>query len=343
MRGYKHLTFHDRLKIEKMKKQGAKQNEIAAALHVSESTISRELRRGVYTHMNSDLTTVERYSPDIAQDRYDANKTAKGGPLKIGSDHALAAHIEQRIAEGKYSPCAVLAEISADDGLNFTVSLCRQTLYNYITKGVFLRITNKDLPFRGSRRQTKTRHVRAARAPRGESIEKRPDAVNNRAEFGHWEMDTLESNRQGRSCLLVLTERLTRQEVTVKMPDQTSASTVQALDRLEYKYGHLFPHVFKTITIDNGSEFADCAGIERSIFEGQRTKCYYCHPYSSYERGSNEKQNQMIRRHFPKGTNFDLVTEDEVEKVMVWLNRYPRKILDWASSQKHFDLAVATL
>ena len=340
MRGYKHLTFHDRLVIEKMKKGGAKQCDIAARLHVSESTISRELRRGVYTRLNSDLTTAEQYSPEISQQKYDANKTAKGVPLKIGGDHKLAAFIETKIADEKYSPCAVLAEI-ATQGLEFTVTLCRATLYKYIDREVFLRITNKDLPFRGSRRKHKTRHVRPARAAKGESIEKRPEHINDRNEFGHWEMDLVTSCRGGRSNLLVLTERQTRQEVTYKIPDKTDDSVVAALDMLERKYGARFKQVFKSITIDNGSEFADCAGMERSIFSGQRTKCYYCHPSNPQERGSNEKQNQLLRRHFPKGTNFDKVPDTEIERVTDWLNKYPRKLFEWGCSQVQFDRAIS--
>ena len=148
-KGYKHLTWHDRLKIAKMKNEGRKQVEIAHALHVSESTISRELRRSTYEHLNSDLTTEIRYNPDGAQQRYEYNKTAKGAPLKIGGDHALAAYIETKIADEKYSPCAVLAEIENDPDLQFSVTICRATLYKYIDQGVFLRITNCDLPFRG--------------------------------------------------------------------------------------------------------------------------------------------------------------------------------------------------
>ncbi len=339
MRGYKHLTWHDRLKIDKMIRLGAKQCEIAAALHVSEATISRELRRATYTHLNSDLTTEERYNPEGAQARYDANKTAKGAPLKIGNDHKLAKFIEEKIADEKYSPCAVLAEI-ANENLVFSVTLCRQTLYNYIDKGIFLRVSNKDLPFQGRRRKHKPRRVRAARVPRGESIEKRPENINDRSEFGHWEMDCVESNRKGRSVLLVLTERQARQQINIKMPAQTSAAVVQALDRLEIKYGAQFPLIFKSITIDNGSEFTDCEGMERSIYGGRRTQCYYCHPRNPQERGSNEKQNTMIRRHYPKGTNFDEVPDTELERVTGWLNNYPRKLFDWLCSQILFERAL---
>jgi IS30 family transposase len=330
------------LKIEQMKKQGKKQCEIAYALHISEATISRELKRGVYEGMTSELIKVIRYSPDIAQARYDSNKTAKGAPLKIGNDYALAAYIEKKIAEDKYSPCAALAEIRIKR-LVFSVTICRQTLYSYIDKGVFLRITNKDLPFKGKRRKHKTRRVRPARASVGESIEKRPEGINDRVAFGHWEMDTVVSSKTGRGGLLVLTERVTRQEIAKRVPDLKAQTVVQAVDKLEKKYGKRFPLIFRSITIDNGTEFSDCPGIERSIYGGQRTKCYYCHPYSAYERGSNEKQNQMIRRYFPKGTNFNKVTDKEVSRVVDWLNNYPRQILGWNTSEALFQVNLKFL
>ena len=97
---------------------------------------------------------------------------------------------------------------------SFETRICRQTLYAYIDKGVFLRLTNKALPFKGSRRKKKTKHVqRAKQQPKGESIEKRPPEIDGRQEFGHWEMDLVVSCRGGHKCLLVLTERVTRMEV----------------------------------------------------------------------------------------------------------------------------------
>ena len=126
------------------------------------------------------------------------------------------------------------------------------------------------------------------------------------------------------------------------IPDKTAGSVVRALNTIERKYGKLFPAVFKSITVDNGSEFADCAGLEQSVLKkrAKRTKMYYCHPYCSSERGSNEKQNQMIRRKFPKGTNFDKVSPKEVKMVEDWLNRYPRKILGWYSSADMFRALI---
>ncbi len=345
MRGYKHLSRHDRLKIEKMLKEGATQAAIAAALHVSPSTICRELKRGTRTYTNGDFFEVTVYIPEWAHEKYRVHLAAKGAALKLGNDLAYARALEQLIADAHFSPCAAIHELENHPEIYgvFRTRICRQTLYSYIDKGVFLRITNKDLPFHGSRRKQHTRHVRpASRAAKGEIIEHRPEEVNTRQVFGHWEMDSVVSGRGGKKCLLVLTERITRQEIIRLMPDHTAASVVHALDSIERKFGGLFPLVFRSITVDNGSEFARCTDMERSVLRENcsRTKIFYCHPYCSSERGSNEKQNQMIRRHFPKGTNFDHVTQKAVAAVESWLNNYPRKLLDWYSSNDIFRLLL---
>ncbi len=90
-----------------------------------------------------------------------------------------------------------------------------------------------------------------------------------------------------------------------------------ALNRLEHRFGKRFAAIFKSITFDNGSEFMDCAGIEKSVYgkDNKRTKVYYCHPYSAYERGTNENINKMIRRFLPKGTDFRKVTAEYIKRV----------------------------
>ena len=335
MRMFKHLTFTDRLRIERMLLDKKTKREIANTLRVHVSTIYREVERGQYEHLNSDYTTEMRYSPDIAQARYEATWSGKGADLKIGNDRELAQYLEDLIVEQHFSPDAALGEIKRR-GLHFSTSICRTTLYSYIRKGVFLHLTSKHLPRRGKRKQT-YKKVEPKRPPRGESIEKRPQEIAQRDSFGHWEMDTVVGRKNSKKTLLVLTERLTRQEIIVRMADKTAASTVKALDRLERKFGKCFPDVFKTITVDNGSEFADCSGMERSCLrKGNRTKVYYCHPYSAYERGSNENQNLLIRRWFPKGTSFDRVPLKDIARVEQWINDYPRAILGYKTSNDLF-------
>jgi IS30 family transposase len=340
MNKYKHLTFTDRLKIEAWQKFGIKPAQMAAELGVHISTIYRELKRGVYTHLNSDYTEEERYSPDIAEEKYRSNLKAKGAGLKIGNDHAYATYLEYKVSVEKYAPGAILGEIKRE-GLQFSTSISKTTFYRYIEDGVFLTITNKDLPVKKNKNKQKYNRVKPNRAPQGKSIEKRPAEVAERRTFGHWEMDCVEGKKGTKKTFLVLTERLSRYEIIRIMKDHTSASVLNALDSIERAYGANFSKVFQSITIDNGSEFSDYEGLERSCCrKGYRTKVYYCHLYSSYERGSNENQNKMIRRHYPKGISLENVTPADTRKIEKWINNYPRKIFDYHCSADIYKACI---
>ena len=341
-KGSHQLTRADRIKIEALLKEGLSKAKIAKHLGVHRSTIYNELKRGEYEHRNSDWTTEIRYSPDIAQEKAEENLKVRGTQLKIGNDIAYANYIEEKIVNEDYSPAAVLGELKAQgrEG-EFNTTVCVATLYSYIDKGVFLKLTNKDLPVKkNKKRGYKKVRKQQARAAAGDSIEKRPEEIDQREEFGHWEMDSVIGKRGvSKNVLLVLTERKTRDEIIFKLPDHTDEAVVAALDRLERRYGaDMFRQIFKTITVDNGSEFADVNGLERSILEEgeKRTHLYYCHPYSSWERGTNEVTNKMVRRKVPKGTNFDDKTDEEIEQIEGWINGYPRRIHGYRSAGELF-------
>lgn len=339
MRTFKHLSWEKRLQIEALLKAGHTACEIADQLGVHNSTIYREIKRGQYEHLNGDdYTTEMRYSPDIAHEQYRVSLAAKGPPLKIGNDFALADHIERKIVEEHYSPAAVLGEIERT-GLKFSVTISTGTVYNYIYNGVFMRVSIEHLPEKGKRKKPKPRHIkRQARAARGESIENRPKEIDDRETFGHWEMDCVEGKQGTKRTLLVLSERAAREQIIIPMKDQTARSVVQALDRIERKTGALFPEIFKTITVDNGSEFSDVRGIERSKRRrGKRTRVFYCHPYSAYERGTNENSNRLIRRWFPKGTDFTKIPNKEIKRVEEWMNNYPRGIFNYHTAREKFE------
>lgn len=340
MRRFKQLTRADRLKIEALDKAKHTPKEIAEQMGVHVSTIYRELKRGRYIHTNSDLTEEERYSPDIAHEKYKENLKAKGPALKIGNDRKLAEYIEDKILNDDYSPEAVLGEIKRK-GLEFETTITKTTLYSYIDKGIFISLTNKALPVKGRRtkKNKKVNRKKQARAAAGESIEKRPEDIDTREEFGHWEMDTVVGKRgESKHSLLVLTERKTRDEIVMKIPEHTAAQVVESLNSIEKEWGDLFPKVFKTITVDNGTEFADYDGIKKSVLkDDDRVKVYYCHPYSSYERGSNENQNKLVRRKIPKGTNFDDRTDEEIQNIQDWINNYPRGMFDYKTSAELFE------
>lgn len=342
---FKHLSQNDRIKMETMLNSGHKVVEVAEYLHVHRSTIYREIKRGEYTHRNSDYTEETRYSSDLGQKNHDWNAQGKGRNIKIGNDRPLAEYIEGKIIEDKYSPEAALAA-AAESGIEFTTSISVRTLYRYIDKGIFLKLTNKDLPVKGKRKKHNKRVKVQKRASAGESIENRPDEVKDREIFGHWEMDTVKG-KQGvtKSCMLVLTERKTRDEIIVKLPDQKAASVVEAIDRLERKWGDMFTKVFRSITVDNGVEFSDYEGLERStLHEGEkRTFAFYCHPYSSWERGTNENNNRLIRRHIPKGEDFDEKQDRDIEYIENWINNYPRGIFGFKTSAQLFEEEIKKL
>nr|WP_320917156.1 IS30 family transposase [Enterocloster bolteae] len=335
---FKQMSSNDRIKMEALLNAGHSKAEVAKQLHFHRSTIYREYDKGKYMHRNSDYTEEERYSSDLGQKVHDYAQEGKGRALKIGNDRELAECIEDKIVNEKYSPEAALAEIAKGDR-EFKTTISVRTLYRYIDNGIFLKLTNKELPIKGKRKSHNKKVKVQKRASAGESIENRPKEVENREIFGHWEMDTVKGKRGvTKSCMLVLTERKTRDEIVIKMKDQGAASVVEALDRLERKWGDVFGKVFRSITVDNGVEFSDYEGMERSVFgEGKRTFVFYCHPYSSWERGTNENNNRLIRRHIPKGVDFDDRTDEEIAYIEEWINNYPRGIFEYKTSAELFN------
>lgn len=339
---YRHLRYADRVSMETLLNRGCSKADVARYLHVSRATVTREYKKGLYVHTNSDLTEDIRYSADLAQQNTDYAQTSKGRPLKIGNDIKFAEYVEDKIVNDGYSPAAALAMAALD---NMKTHISVNTLYRYIDKGLFLKLTNKKLPVKGQRKKHKNKVRVQKRMSAGVSIEFRSEEVNERNTFGHWEMDTVKGKRgKSKSCLLVLTERLTRREIVRKIPDQGARSVVAELDKLEHRLGAMFSRLFKSITVDNGVEFSDYKNMKRSLLhEGDRTKIYYCHAYSSYERGSNENANKLIRRHIPKGHDIDKYDDAYIQNIQDWMNSYPRKILAWRTANDLFNAEINKL
>lgn len=155
--------------------------------------------------------------------------------------------------------------------------------------------------------------------PEGKSIEERPDVINLRLENGHYEIDTVLLTKVKNHCLLVLTDRRSRHQIIRLIPNKTAEPINQALRLI------LGEHPILSITADNGSEFNRLA----EVFPEEHI--YYTHPYSSWERGSNENENhnRLIRRWLPKGTK--KTTPKEVAFIEKWINNYPKKYLDYKS------------
>ena len=334
----KHLTREERVVAERMSRGGRPPRDIAEVLGRSRRTIERELVRGRVEHKDSELRVRVVYSSDRGQDLYDLNATAKGPQLKLGANHALAEHIAERIINHKESPDVVAFRMreAQMDG-----AVCTKTLYSYIDQGLIPGVSNETLWEKRNRRNGPRRSLRRSRKrpQKRESIENRPAHVNSRKEFGHWEIDLVVGPTKGsNAALLTLVERKTRHVVCRKIPDKSQASVLRAIRAIESQFGaRLFRSLFKSITADNGSEFLDVENLQRSAFsKRQRTRLFYAHPYASWERGSNENANRMIRRFVAKGRDIARFTQKAIQEVARWINEYPRRLLGYIAPQQLF-------
>lgn len=334
----KHITEQERYQIEILLKSKKKPCEIAALIGKCVRTIYYEINRGKTEQLTTDLKKVVVYKADAAQRVYKKHKQENGRSLKIGNDMRFVRYIETSIREEHYSPYAALQR-ARNEGMRFQTDICTKTLYNYIDAGLFLNISNKHLPQKKQRKKREYKRTVPLNNLKGDSIEKRPEEVQERDIYGHWEMDTVVSGQgKGKACLLVLSERMTREEIIRKIPDKKTASVISALDKLEREIGaRRFRETFRTITCDNGCEFLNFTGIEKSCINKKlpRTKTYFCHPYSSWERGTNENQNGLIRRFIPKGADIGKYSEEDIGHIEHWMNTYPRKILEGKSSSQY--------
>jgi len=325
--GQHYMTYEERIRLETLLRHRIPVTEIARELGFARQTIYNEIRRGTYIH-TTDFRDEPRYSAQKGQIIHDRRQENKGGALKIGKDYAYADFLERKILQDHYSPAAALAAARRE---GFSTQICVRTLYNYITMGLFVTLTDKHLPEKPARKTRKKKEneepkVAHAALP---SIEIRPAIIGQRAEPGHWEMDLIIGPQGTKPCLLTLTERMTRKEIITLLPDRRAVTIRRAIDRLERNTTG-FRQKFKSITTDNGSEFMEYELLIRSCRNRQqRFEVYYCHSYAAWEKGSVENHNRMIRRFFPKGTDFTHVTKKQVAAVQNWMNNYPRKVLNW--------------
>ena len=329
----KHINESERQQIERWRIKGMSVAEIATLLQRHRATIYRELKRGTVTNKRSDLTEFAVYRAQRAQDDYIRNSGAGGPYLKLSWDSKEAKRLGELMTVNKLSPYAAV-EIARQENLNINFS--SRSLYNYIHQYNYP-IASEQLPMKNKRKKgKKSSHARLAHNNvKGDSIEKRPPEINERNEVGHWEMDLVVGAKGSKKVLLVLTERKTRYEYIILLKDKSQNSVIRALNKMERQYGaSTFRETFKSITCDNGSEFLDSQSLEKSVFnKTNRTKFYYAHPFSSFERGSNENANRFIRRILPKKTAFDTLTQNDINRLAEWMNRYPRRIFDGQSAR----------
>ena len=187
------------------------------------------------------------------------------------------------------------------------------TIYYWINKG-FFGLKRSVLNYARKRKKKEKEEVKRVRIL-GKTIEERLKEINNREEVGHYEIDTVILRKEKGQCLLTLTDRKSRYEIIRLIEDKTVKSVNKALKEVLKEYE------IKSITENNGLEFARLY----EVFDYENI--YYAHPYSSYERGSNENHNRLIRRFLPKGTKN--TTQQRVAFIEDWINNYPKKLFNY--------------
>lgn len=329
-----YFTLSERYKLETMLQDKIPVKDIAQRLNKHFTTVYREIKRGTVLLRNgSTWEDIPTYCADVAQRKQEEKGHNKGISLKIGNDYSTAHYIEQLIKDRRYSAYAVSIALKAE---HKTITLCPQTVYNYINHNVFLHVDRNDLIYNKVHKKEERKDRRPSLKMLGaKTIEERPKEINERNTFGHWEMDTVYSGKgKSKDCLLVLTERLTRHEIVRKIPDRTAQSVVNAVDAIEKKIGtKRFISLFKTITCDNGVEFTKHKELETSCKTGmRRTYLYFCHAFCSSERGSNENANKLIRKFIPKSADIGLYSNEQIADIECNINNYPRKLFGGLSS-----------
>ncbi len=336
----KHLNWEERIQIEILQREGYSGKDIGERVGRPARTINRELARGWVTHRTGRYRAEERYSADRGQTVYEHRMGGRTQARPV--DERLAGYLQVRILKHGESPEVVAAGMRRQC-LEYAV--CAKTIYNLIDRGMVPGVGNQSLWEKRKRRKGRKTLCRRRKqaVPAGRSIEDRPEHVEQRTEAGHWEIDLVVGGRgKGSAALLTLTERKTRKQIIRKLRDKTQKAVVRAINGIERQMGaEAFRTVFKSITADNGSEFLDHKALERSVSGGSRTHIYYAHPYSSWERGSNENANRIIRRFIPKGCDIAKFTRKQIQAIEDWINNYPRKILDFETAEERFIRELA--
>ncbi|EEO9087808.1 IS30 family transposase [Listeria monocytogenes] len=305
--GFTHLSAGERGYLRSYQKSGKTQKEIALLLHRSQSTISRELKR------NSGENS---YHPDIAQAKYERKIRHKRNRSKYTLE--LRERTEECLKK-RWSPEQIAGRFRLEG-----VEIGFRTIYRWLYEGKLLKGELHYLRRRGKSRQKKeTRGIVKGK----KNIRERPLKARERARVGDWEGDTVVSKKGKKTCLVTLVDRRTRYLKVQKTPNryaETVANSIKAM---------LSGNPKKTITVDNGKEFAYFKKIEVAL----DTAVYFADPFCSWQRGTNENTNGLLRDYFPKGMDLGEVTNAALEAAVRDINERPRKVLNFRTAKECYD------
>jgi IS30 family transposase len=310
---YKHLTREERYQIHALRRQNTRLAVIALELNRSRSTITRELKRNAGT---------KGYKPARAHERARTRQSTRRNARQFDAQHWSQVHSYLRL---QLSPEQVSGRLKEERGLRISHECIYQHIYNDKRAGGDLvkhlrcqKVRRKRYASGQERRGTLKNRV---------SIEQRPAIVDQRSRIGDWEGDTV-VGKGHQGVLVTLVERKSRYTLARQLHSRHSAGVTEAVIELLRAHKDLC----KTITFDNGKEFAQHAFIADSL----GADVYFAHPYHSWERGLNENTNGLLRQYFPKSTNLRKVSQHAVDDAVYRLNHRPRKCLNYRTPYEVF-------
>jgi len=317
--GYRHLTYEERCQIFALIQSGHSQAAIARQIGVNRSTISRELDRN---------SGKRGYRFKQAQEKASRRrKTASLLPRKMKPD--LVSLIDEKVTQEQWSPDQISGWLRKQG----IASISHERIYQHIWANkknggnLYVQLRHSGKKYNKRKGKTSGRGL----IPNRVDIDRRPAIVARKCRIGDWEADTI-IGAGHKGAILSHVDRKSNYTKLAKLPDKSSAAVVRACARVLRPIADRI----KTITYDNGKEFAAHAEIAASL----GARCYFAKPHHSWERGLNEHTNGLVRQYFPKGTDFTTLTHADVQWVEDKLNSRPRKILGYRTPREVFFIAA---
>ena len=312
---YIQITSEERYGISLLRKHGHSQAEIAVLLDRSPSTISREVRRNAWRWDGTSYWAARAHEYAVARRR-----RSRRNEHFTPEDWALV----ESVLREDFSPEQAAGWLGCYDIL--TISY--ETIYRHIWKDkthggtlhTHLRCAQKQLRKRYGAYDSRGRL--AGKRP----ITARPAGAANRSTVGHWEIDTVMGNSQGGACIMTMVERVTGFLIIGKLERRATADLNARLIALIQRE----PRPVRTITADNGTEFHSYKAVERQL----PVRFYFAAPHHSWERGSNENTNGLIRQYLPKGVSMEALTQADCDRIAAKINHRPRKRYDWCTPEE---------
>jgi IS30 family transposase len=305
----------DRRRFYTFLEMGWSVSEIAKRLSKHRSSLYRELKR------NSEEGG---YLPKVAQLKTEERAQQKR-PNKLNKDGVLRDYVLRSLKKG-WSPEQIAGRMKFN---KLTFYVCHETIYQFIYKS-----KNKELyhclTYKKPKRQSRYRRQKQlCRYGEIRLITQRPEDISTRKRFGHWEGDTIQFKGTKEKVVTTLVERKSRIVYLIKNNSKHSRGV---MDKIKGKLDKLPKKMCKTITFDQGSEFADYRSLERQI----KCKVYYCQTHSPWQKGSNENMNGRLRRYLPTEIEIDKITQEELDELAEKMNRCPRKCLGYKTPNELF-------